>query len=219
VQGAGTHPVEPTGRIFGIGLSRTGTRSLLIALRGLGCDAVHYPFDRITESELFAGDDELTLLRRHDGMLDLPAAAFFARLDRCYPGSRFVLTTREREDWIAAVVKHYEGLLAEWDGQPARFREFSERITTHVYGDFPPTRAGIAAAGERHERAVGEHFTGREDDLLRLDVCAGDGWQELAAFLGAEGGAPATRFPHARDEDETMMPGVERTLFKQEVEA
>lgn len=219
MHGAGQHPVEGSGRIFGIGLSRTGTRSLLVALQRLGFDAVHYPFDRVTESELFDGDGELALLRDHDGMLDLPAASFFARLDRSYPGSRFVLTTRDPAEWVGAVAGHYEGLLADWESHPPRFREFSERITARVYGDFPPTREGIARAGERHERAVDEHFAGRDGDLLRLDVCGGGGWAELASFLGVEGGGPATRFPHARDEDETMMPGVERTLFKQEVEA
>jgi len=202
-------------------LSRTGTRSLLLALQRLGFEAVHYPFDRITEAELFEGDGELTLLRDHDAMLDLPAASFFARLDRAYPGSRFVLTTREREEWIDAVVDHYDGLLADWDSYPGRFRDFSVRITARAYGDFPPTRAGIAAAGDRHARAVGEYFAGREEDLLRLDVCAGGGWEELVRFLGIEeadvesGGS----FPHARDEDETMAEGIERTLFKQEVEA
>jgi Sulfotransferase domain len=219
VQGAGAHPPAGTGRIFGIGLSRTGTRSLLLALQRLGLSAVHYPFDSITERELFDEDGALTLLESHEAMLDLPAASFFARLDRCYPGSRFILTTREREEWTDAVADHYEGLVAEWDAYPRRFREFSERITARVYGSFPPTRDGIAAAGDAHLRAVGEHFAGRPGDLLELDVCDGGGWEKLAGFLGIEGQDDAASFPHARDEDETMAEGVERTLFKREVEA
>ena len=219
MQGAGAHPPASTGRIFGIGLSRTGTRSLLLALQGLGFRAVHYPFDSVTERELFEEDGRLSLLEDNDALLDLPAASFFARLDRCYPGSRFVLTTREREEWIDAVADHYDGLIAGWDGYPKRFQDFGERITARAYGSWPPRRAGIAAAGDRHLRAVEDHFSGRPGDLLRLDVCDGGGWKELAAFLGIEEEQIEAGFPHARDEDETMAEGVERTLFKEEVEA
>jgi hypothetical protein len=205
--------------VFGIGLSRTATRSLTLALRRSGLRAVHYPFDLVTERELFGGAPRLTVLEANDAMLDLPAACFFAELDARYPGSKFILTARPAEEWVDAVVDHYERLLAGWPDQPRRFRDFSERITERAYGSFPPTRDGIAAGGERHLGHVAEHFRERPADLLTLDLChdAAAGGPKLAAFLGSADGAGATAFPHADDDDETMLDGVERTLFKEEM--
>ena len=42
--------------------------------------------------------------------------------------------------------------------------------------------------------AVTEYFRDRPKDLLVLDVCGGDGWEPLCAFLGLE--PPRHAFPH-----------------------
>ena len=44
-------------KIFGVGLSRTGTRSLTQGLQMLGFDAIHYPGDETTYAELSNGED------------------------------------------------------------------------------------------------------------------------------------------------------------------
>jgi sulfotransferase family protein len=172
---------------------------------------VHYPFDATTERELFAGAARLTVLEHHDALLDLPAAGFFAALDARYPGSRFVLTTREREAWLEAVGAHYQRLAADWDTFSPRFRAFGERITRHCYGAFPPARADFAAAFDAHEQAVATHFEDRPQALLRIDVGAGGGWSELAAFVASE--EPAAPFPHVTDADEALAGDLERTVL------
>lgn len=47
-------------KVFGIGLSRTGTVSLATALTALGIEARHYPHDPITQEELAAPAPALT---------------------------------------------------------------------------------------------------------------------------------------------------------------
>jgi hypothetical protein len=126
-----------------------------------------------------------------------------------------VLTTRERTAWLDAVQAHYAGLLAGWGTFTPRFRVFGERITRRAYGAFPASRSDFAGAYDAHEAAVAAHFATRPGDLLRIDVCAGAGWAELAAFLGAA--APPIDeqpFPHATDADETSDPAVKRTLWR-----
>jgi hypothetical protein len=49
-------------KVFGIGLSRTGTHSLTGALHALGFDTVHYPTDRATLETLARGDVRFPLL-------------------------------------------------------------------------------------------------------------------------------------------------------------
>jgi hypothetical protein len=42
-------------------------------------------------------------------------------------------------------------------------------------------------------RDVNEYFSGREDDILYLDICGGEGWESLCKFLGKE--VPDIPFP------------------------
>jgi hypothetical protein len=59
-------------RIFGVGLSRTGTVSLGRALRQLGIEAVHYPDDAVTPEELVHGRYALSILSEVQAILDIP---------------------------------------------------------------------------------------------------------------------------------------------------
>ena len=60
-------------KVFGIGLSRTGTVSLTAALNVLGIDAVHYPNDAATQEELKAGRYRLSVLDRVQALTDIPS--------------------------------------------------------------------------------------------------------------------------------------------------
>jgi hypothetical protein len=77
-------------KIFGIGLSRTGTTSLHAALGILGYRSIHYPqLDRLYE-----------LVDDHDAASDTPVACSYRQLDARYPGSRFILTVRDFRAWL-----------------------------------------------------------------------------------------------------------------------
>ena len=207
----GTANTDPrNGRLFGTGLSRTGTRSLHVALRGFALSSVHYPYDATTERELFEGEARLSILEHHHAMVDLPASGFFRELDRRYPGSRFLHTVRDRNQWLEAVERHYRSLVDHWSTLSQRFRDFSERITQHVYGAFPFERAAFAEAYDRHEELVASHFADRRADLLVLDVADASASARLAAFLGRP---PVSNgdFPHVTDADEVLDSALERT--------
>jgi hypothetical protein len=66
-----------------------------------------------------------------------------------------------------------------------------------VYGRDAAAPAGNKARYletlRQHEAAVRAHFADRPDDLLVMNLEAGDGWRELCAFLGAP--VPAEPFP------------------------
>jgi hypothetical protein len=46
----------------------------------------------------------------------------------------------------------------------------------------------------KFHRGVEDHFRGREDKLLILDICGGDGWEKLCPFVGKP--IPDIPFPH-----------------------
>ena len=67
------------GKLFGIGLNRTGTMSLNSAPTELGYGAIHFPSDGVTQAEMRApaSDDQplrLSVLDACDAITDVPAA-------------------------------------------------------------------------------------------------------------------------------------------------
>jgi len=94
-------------KVFGLGLSRTGTRSLTAALHLLGWDTVHYPVDRAALDAMVRGDVGFPHLERYDGMTDITVSPYFEDLDHAYPGSKFVLTVRDEESWLKSCKNHW----------------------------------------------------------------------------------------------------------------
>src|SRR5215212_6804140 len=89
-------------KVFGIGLSRTGTTSLTKALRILGYRAVHCPLSIVR----FNGKGlqlSAEVVDRYDAFTDSPVARMYRELDYACPGSKFILTTRPIEKWMASV--------------------------------------------------------------------------------------------------------------------
>lgn len=169
--------MAPAGKIFGIGLSRTGTTSLNTALIQLGYSAIHFPthFDAV---------------ERHDAATDTPVALNYRSLDQRYPTSRFILTVRSEEEWLESCEKFWRKNDHDFTTNPL----FAE-LHTRLYGGVAFDRQRFAGTYARHcERAVA-HFAKRPDDFLRLDIFGEKNpWQSLCAFL--EKPVPDCDFPH-----------------------
>jgi hypothetical protein len=178
-------------KCFGIGLSRTGTKSLNEALCRLGIRAVHFPMDALSASEVIAGRP-YSLLRWCDGLTDLQAALRYRELDAQYPGSKFILTVREKTSWLESCRKHCLRYRPEDQPQPVRGMIETQHLKMYGIIDFDATK--WSAAYDRHVREVREHFRGR-NDLLVMDITAGEGWSRLCPFLGK----PIPNRPFPRD--------------------
>ncbi len=93
-------------KVFGIGLSRTGTTSLTQALHLLGYKAIHFPHDSVTRAQVYHFFDSelqclsLALLQEADAITDTPVCCLYKALDQAYPGSKFILTVREKHSWL-----------------------------------------------------------------------------------------------------------------------
>lgn len=184
-------------KIFGLGMSRTGTRSLTSALQVLGWDTSHYPIDEDTYTELAHGQYDLTLLKDYDGLTDITTIPYYPHFDKLYPGSKFILTVREKSGWLRSCQNH-------WFNRPAFKQTDDPDEETHllmrqllrsaVYGcyNFVPDR--FSHVYDKHVRDVMDYFKDRPDDLLIIDICSGEGFEKLAPFLGRP--LPAQPFPH-----------------------
>ncbi len=173
-------------KIFCIGLSKTGTRSLHEALQILGYRSVHWggpdlqtavqrgPAIRAAvEAALRDGRPLLDDLDEADAYSDILAlSTSFAVLDEQYPSSRFILTVRRLEDWLESRRRHVEANVA----RRARDEYEGSFLTVDI--------EGWTTELTEHERRVRDHFEGRPEALLVMDIVAGDGWEPLCAFLG-----------------------------------
>jgi hypothetical protein len=176
-------------KIFGIGLSRTGTYSLNSALTLLGYRAKHFP--RI-EDEILAGDYRLDSTAGYDALTDTPVAPIFAQLDTAHPGSKFILTVRALDDWLDACERYFS-----WQDRRllgSRFARVAVFHRLYVYGCRAFDRGRWAYVYETHQLSVERHFRNRPNDLLVMNITAGDGWGALCPFLGKP--IPPHLFPH-----------------------
>jgi len=73
-----------------------------------------------------------------------------------------------------------------------------------LYGGLCYDEERFTEAYRRHLEGVRSHFAGRAC-LLHLDICAGEGWSELCAFLGAA--VPDVAFPHRNSRREATVGG------------
>lgn len=184
-----------SGKIFGIGLSRTGTRSLAVALRLLGFEAAHW-LSHVGEqrgmNSWFRGDFTSDELVGTDAAVDLPIPIFYRELDLRYPGSKFILTIRDVDPWLVSLRRHFTRFAITED-QLGDYRK-SVRLAAYGFHGFSEPRARFAHAA--HHEGVFRYFAERPEDLLVLDVCGGEGFKRLAPFVGRD--VPDEPFPWER---------------------
>ena len=170
-----------TPKVFCIGFHKTGTTSLGAALSRLGyrvCGAFGVRDPCIAERAQALAEDHL---HRFDAFQDNPWPILYRYLDRRYPDSKFILTVRDPDQWIASACRHFgtqDTPMRAWiygAGHPVGHEQTYKRVFTE------------------HNKAVRRHFSNRPDDLLVMNLTQGHGWPELCRFLNLP--APNEPFP------------------------
>ncbi len=201
-------------KVFGIGLSRTGTSSLNEALNILGFQSFHFPiimknssfqaklkyrlnkwgkeigmtrslfFDFAQESELIFEKPDGS---KFDAMTDLSVARFYKELDNAFPNSKFILTVRDKESWLNSCSKFF----AKGNHQFFKW----QRVNIDMYGSNSFDSSLFEQAHSKHMEDVKVYFESRPNDLLIMDIPNGDGWDKLCTFLNVD--KPQVTFPKA----------------------
>jgi hypothetical protein len=156
-------------KIFGIGLPRTGTQSLTQAMRKLGFISGHC-----------LSPHQWSKIDHFDFVCDSPVPSRFIDLDRIYPGSKFILTTRNVNNWLRSCRKFFidkrppELVEAKW------FLDY--RI--EIFGTAKFDAKLFEETYYKHNERVRKYFLESNSRLLILDITKGDGWGKLIDFLG-----------------------------------
>jgi Sulfotransferase domain len=183
-------------KIFGLGLSKTGTSSLSEALNLLGIATIHYPSDTRTLQELRGGNYNLTLMNDWQGAVDISVAPFYAQLDKAFTGSKFILTIREKDPWLRSCEQHWL-LMDEWLGNFPEVQQFQEFIGAVTYGSRSFNRDRFSWVYDSHVANARRYFESRPDDFLEINICEGEGWTKLCHFLDCP--IPDIPFPKANE--------------------
>ena len=150
----------PETKVFGIGLSKTGTSSLDRALNELGIRSIHFPCDRTTYEELATGNYRLSILQNYQAATDIPVAPFYVQLDSVYPNSKYILTERDVDSWLVSVRKHWE-FMWRWAENDRKFCEFITFITARTYGVHRFQGDRFKYVYHRHADEVRNYFRNR----------------------------------------------------------
>lgn len=184
-------------KIFGLGMSRTGTSSLGEALNQLGINTIHFPYDATTQKELSSGASKLSILERYQGIVDISIVPFYKKLDVSYVNSKFILTLRNIDSWLESVRNSLETTMRNWNAYELQYRKFFRFINNRVYGSCNFDRTRFAEAFHSHVEDVTSYFHERPADLLIMNFADGDNWRKLCPFLGVP--EPKTPFPRTND--------------------
>lgn len=183
-------------KIFCIGVHKTGTRSLFKAFKILGLKPLHFKIDdddsredcvpEIIDNNYRHDRPLLTGIENYDAHCEMNwphTNHLFKLLDKQYPGSKFILNTREINNWLKSRYRHIanDQLIKNRTKYPGNtLYSLNTELWRQEY--------------KKHHEDVLNYFANRPSDLLIIDVCAGDGWEKLCPFLGYD--TPCQLFPH-----------------------
>lgn len=188
-------------QVIGVGLGRTGTRSLKVALERLGYSPCYHLLDVFLRPWIIpvwlrigrGGELEWSKLFRHfRAGVDYPFTTHFPQVLDSLPDIKVILTVREPEGWYDSVRKTIyplQALARKWlpggsmVGQTTIWHQlFHERFEERDYAIW---------AYLQHIETVKKQVPSNR--LLVLDVR--DGWKPLCRFLDKP--VPDEPFPHA----------------------
>lgn len=180
-------------KILGVGLSRTGSLSLSVALEILGFKTLHWCPERLRD--VIMGKNDRPNFRRYDdvdAVTDLPASLFYRELLEAYPQAKCILTTRSEQAWLRSIRQHYEVSVPEYlHGQPEMLEE-ARRTQEFAYGSAQVIPFLYLKRYRDHNHAVLRDIP--PERLLVIDLEKGMTWGPLCSFLGVP--VPDQPFPH-----------------------
>ena len=162
-------------RVFQIGLHKCGTTSLYRLFKESGIKSVHgHKKERLWRRVREGLRDPLPPgIRDVLFFSDMGSELNFKHIDKCYPGSKFILNTRPREKWIRSRFSHLRGRFA-------RKRARRGRLTMKALA-----RKWRRQWDDRHSD-VKEYFRERPGDLLVFNI-EKDSPEKIRDFLHGTG--------------------------------
>lgn len=194
--------------VIGVGVGRTGTYSLRLAIERVGLGPCHH-MERVLDNmpaqvplwsaALTGRADWEAIYAGYNSAVDWPTAGFFRELKEAYPSAKFVLTHRTAESWAASFSSTIQKLLADTDQAPPEMREWLKMavdvvVKTGFSADMDID--GLKKAFLAHNEAVKQTIPAQQ--LLVYEVK--EGWEPLCEILQVP--VPDEPFPRTNSREE-----------------
>jgi hypothetical protein len=184
--------------VFGIGMQKTGTTSLHHAFQTLGLDSWHWKSNRQAWRIWCEMNNRgrSNLLEQSYALCDNPIPMLYQKLDKAYPGSKFILTMLSDEAWLKSAECLFDPCrnpYYDWDKQP-----FSHLIHEALYGRRTFDKTVFLRRYHCHNDGVMRYFRDRPGDLLSMnmsELTSPACWAKLCLFLNKP--VPDVPYPHA----------------------
>ncbi|GGY72124.1 sulfotransferase family protein [Cellvibrio zantedeschiae] len=170
-------------KLFIIGLPRTGTTSVSVALLDYGFKVAHTAYTK-------------RAFELADVISDAPCFCDYPQLDKIFPDSKFVYLDRALEVWIPSIQMLLNKMLPELTPKgylhPVLKRSMQQTFSLSLISD-PLSNKHLSDCYAKHQKAVLDYFADK-DNFLKIDVSKDTSLITLLEFLNI---APkgATCFP------------------------
>jgi len=184
-------------KIIGVGLSRTGTTSLDHFLKKLGYESHHFI------PELF-GKPNWGKLESSDAVMDSPIPLIYPEIDERFPDSKFILTTRDEDDWLSSmkwmlthgkVIWNWSSELQEYHKELYHTCSYKENVLRKVW--------------KNYHADLDKYFKDRPDDLFTINISDGFDTKALCEWLGK----PAIDAPEPKVNARRTAPLMKRVKY------
>ena len=161
-------------KLFIIGLPRTGTTSISVALLDYGFKVAHTAYTK----QAF----ELA-----DVIADAPCFADFKELDKLFPHSKFVYLDRALASWVPSMQMLLAKMLPELPPKTGYLNPVLKRCMQATFAPLttenPLDQQHLEQCYLGHQQAVFDYFSQR-DDFLAIDLSRTGSLKQLLEFIG-----------------------------------
>lgn len=167
-------------KVFVVGLPQSGLRRVGAVITMMGLHLKHVVSDENYENA--------------DVFMNTPVWADYADLDRIYPGSKFVLSRCDVDDWyrrfMQAALAFYNHVVLKGENW-SPWSEMDRRAYRTVFEGQKLTREFLLRRYDEHSERLRIYFKDREKDFLEIDVDKPEALQQMIEFLDK----PLMQFP------------------------
>lgn len=176
-------------KFFCIGFQKTGTTTIASALEILGykvAPELWRPIEAGAYEPPLTKEVLLTLaheqVSKYEVFADNPWPLIWAELEQFYPEARFILITRDENDWYHSLCR--------------MFRSFRSPMQDYIYGGSYPEddKEGYIKRFRKHNADVKSYFATKPQKLLEMSISKGLDWKPICEFVNLP--IPDIEFPH-----------------------
>lgn len=172
-------------KLFIIGLPRTGTTSISVALLDYGFKVAHTAYTK-------------RAFELADVISDAPCFSDFAQLDKLFPDSKFVYLDRALENWIPSIQMLLNKMLPELTPKTGYLNPILKRSMNQIFSTFetqdPLDADHLKSCYLKHQQHVLNYFSSR-NDFLSIDISDKNSLRRLLEFLDISCDSQV-EFPH-----------------------